>query len=264
MVMTSRRTFLACAASAAVSRAAAPPFRWPEGKRVAISLTFDDARLSQPDTGLEVLRNGAAKATFYLSPERAKQRADSWKKAIASGHEIGNHSRTHPCTGNYAFSRSNALEDYTLERMAADIDGCTDDLRQMFGVKSVSFAYPCGLKSVGRGENVRSYVPLVAKRFLTGRGYLDESPNDPAVCDLANLMGTGFDGLVYDHMMTIVESAAKDGRWIIFVGHEIGARAHQTTDAEALGRLCRFAAEPGNGVWMDTVAKVARYVKERR
>jgi peptidoglycan/xylan/chitin deacetylase (PgdA/CDA1 family) len=239
-------------------------FRWPEGKRVAISVTFDDARLSQPDTGLDVLRSAGAKATFYLSPARARQRIDGWKKALADGHEIGNHSRSHPCTANYAFSRSNALEDYTMERMSADIDGCTDDLRQMLGVRPVSFAYPCGLKFVGRGENVRSYVPLVAKRFLTGRGYLDEAPNDPAICDLANLMGTGFDGMDYDDMMKIVESAAKEGRWIIFVGHEIGTRAHQTTDAAALERVCRFAAESANGVWLDTVARVAQYVKEHR
>ena len=30
------------------------PFAWPEGKRVAVSLTFDDARASQPVAGLDV------------------------------------------------------------------------------------------------------------------------------------------------------------------------------------------------------------------
>jgi hypothetical protein len=148
--------------------------------------------------------------------------------------------------------------------MAEELDGCTADIRQMLGVTTASFAYPCGQKFVGRGENLRSYVPLVAKRFLTGRGYLDEAPNDPAVCDLASLMGTGFDGLPYDDMMRVVQSAANDGRWVIFVGHEIGNRAHQTTDAEALERLCRFAADPANGIWMDTVARIGRYIKSER
>jgi hypothetical protein len=261
--MTSRRSFLLSTACGAVS-AAAPPFRWPEGKEIAVSLTFDDARLSQPDAGLDVLRSGGAKATFYLSPARAKQRMDGWKRAIAEGHEIGNHSRSHPCSGNYGFSSANALEDYTLDRMAGELDGCTEDLRQMFGVKTVSFAYPCGQKFVGRGAALRSYVPLVATRFLSGRGYLDESPNHPAVCDLASLMGTGFDGLSFDSIMNIVEGARKDGRWIMFVGHEIGNPAHQTTDAAALERLCRYVTNPGNHVWIDTVAKIAQYVKDHQ
>jgi hypothetical protein len=47
---------------------------------------------------------------------------------------------------------------------------------------------------------VRSYVPLVAERFLVGRGYLDESPNNPAVCDLSQAMGTPFDDLDFTQM----------------------------------------------------------------
>ena len=251
------------AAAAAIASPAAP-FRWPEGKQIAISITFDDARLSQPDTGLEVLRRGGAKATFYLSPGAAKQRMEGWKKAVAAGHEIGNHSRSHPCSGNYAFSSTNALEDYTLDRIAGELDGCNEDIRALLGVTPVSFAYPCGQKFVGRAENQRSYVPLVAKRFLTGRGYLDESPNDPARCDLANLMGTGFDGISFESMMQTVESARKDSRWIVFAGHEIGSAARQTTDAAALEKLCRYAVDPASHVWIDTVATIARYVKEQR
>ncbi|HXI40557.1 MAG TPA: hypothetical protein VNH83_11290, partial [Bryobacteraceae bacterium] len=31
---------------------AAPAFHWPDGKRVAVSLSFDDARASQVDVGI--------------------------------------------------------------------------------------------------------------------------------------------------------------------------------------------------------------------
>jgi hypothetical protein len=64
--------------------------------------------------------------------------------------------------------------------------------------------------------------------------------------------------------MNIVEGARKDGRWIMFVGHEIGNPAHQTTDAAALERLCRYVTNPGNHVWIDTVAKIAQYVKDHQ
>ena len=37
---------------------------WPEGKTAALSLTFDDARLSQVDQGLPLLDSYGVKATF--------------------------------------------------------------------------------------------------------------------------------------------------------------------------------------------------------
>lgn len=241
-----------------------PSFKWPDGKRMAISLSFDDARLSQPDVGLPLLTKLGVKATFYVLPAGVEERLEGWKKIVAAGHEIGSHSQTHPCTGNYAFSLNNALEDYTLERMAKNLDDSIANIQRLLGVKPVTFAYPCGLKFVGRGREVRSYVPLVAERFLVGRGYLDEAANDPAFCDLAQAMGTGFDDMDFAGMQKIVSKAAEDGRWIIFVGHEIGKRGYQTTDTAALEALCKYAQDPAHGIWLDTVENVGRYVQQHR
>src|SRR5689334_4883037 len=98
-------------------------FQWPDGKRAAVSLSFDDARLSQIDRGMEILDRHQVKATFYVSCGAVEQRLQGWKKAVAQGHEIGNHTLTHPCSGNFAFSRHNALEQYSLQRIEADILG---------------------------------------------------------------------------------------------------------------------------------------------
>lgn len=231
---------------------------------MALSISFDDARLSQPDVGIPFLNKQGVKATFYLNPARASQRTAAWKEAHAAGHEIAHHSNTHPCTANYAFSKSNALEDYTLARMGEDLDTATTEIERLFGVRPVSFAYPCGLKFVGRGENTQSYVPLIAKRFLCGRGYLDEAANDPSVCDLAQLMGNGFDGLTWEEMKRHLDTAAKDNRWVIFVGHEMGKRAFQVTDLAALESLIRHAQDPANGIWLDTVANIAKHLKQTR
>src|SRR4030088_389488 len=89
-------------------------FSWPKGIRVAVSLSFDDARLSQTDSGTVLLDQYGIKATFFVLPSGVRQRLEGWKKAVAAGHEIGNHSFTHPCTGNFSWSRENALENYTL------------------------------------------------------------------------------------------------------------------------------------------------------
>jgi hypothetical protein len=61
-----------------------------------------------------------------------------------------------------------------------------------------------------------------------------------------------------------VETAREQGRWVVFVGHEIGKSARQTTDTGALRQLIAMAKDPASGIWMDTVETVARYVKRTR
>lgn len=262
--MMTRRALLLSAAAAAATGQSRPAFAWPNGKQAAVSLTFDDARLSQIDVGLGILDKLKLKATFYVSPERMLDRLDGWKAAVKAGHEIANHSYSHPCTANYAFSAANALEDYTLARIGADLDRANDAIAQSLGVKPVSFAYPCGQKFVGRGESARSYVPEVAKRFLSGRGYLDEAANDPLVCDLAALMGTGMDGLTVAQLEPLVKTAVQQGRWIVLVGHEMGKRAYQSTGTEELAWVSEYASSSENRVWLATVEQVARHVAGQR
>ena len=240
------------------------PFQWPNGRQMALSLSFDDGRLGQIDTGLALLRRHGVKVTFFLQGNQIENRLDGWRQAVADGHEIGNHSMTHPCTGNYAFSRQNALEDYSLSAMEKQLNLTDAEIQRLLGVRPQTFAYPCGQKFVGRGRNTKSYVPLIAKHFLVGRGYLDEAANDPAFCDLAQVLGTPFDDMDLEQMMKPIQEAAKQGRWVIFVGHEIGERAYQVTDTKALEALCDYAKDPANGIWLGTVGEIGTYIRDHR
>src|SRR5437868_5403453 len=164
-------------------------FSWPQGKRVAVSLTFDDARLSQADAGIPILDAHDVRATLYVTVTAVRKRLEQWRGAVARGHEIGNHTLTHPCSANFPWAQKNALEDYSLGRMEEEITGASAQIADLLGVRATTFAYPCGQTFVGRGENVRSYVPLVAKHFNAGRGFNAESATLPGVCDLAQLCG---------------------------------------------------------------------------
>ena len=62
-------------------------------------------------------------------------------------------------------------------------------IRQVLGVTPVSYAYPCGLDFVGRGERRASYVPVITRHFLVGRGYPGEYANNPIFCDLSMVQG---------------------------------------------------------------------------
>jgi len=246
------------------SQGKAPSFHWPRGYRAAVSLSFDDARASQVDVGLPLLRSLGVEVTFFVQPGGVQDRPDGWKQAIHDGHEIGNHTITHPCTGNYPFSANNALENYDLKRIAGQIDGANDKIKTLLGVTPKTFAYPCGQKFVGRGIDVQSYVPLVAERFLVGRGYLSESANDPRIVDLSQAMGTAFDDMNFAQMKEVVDQAAQQGRWVIFVGHEIGARGFQVTDTEALKALCKYLKNPPNKIWLGTVEEIGSYVHQQQ
>jgi len=239
-------------------------FAWPEGRRAAVSVSFDDARLSQIDRGMAILDAHGAKATFYVSPGGLEARLDGWKAAVAAGHEVGNHTLRHPCSGNFKWSREKALEDYSLEQMEREMLDANRFVEERLGVTPATFAYPCGQTFVGRGRHTASYVPLVAEHFLVGRAASNEIHNDPAFCDLAQAASLGSDGKGFEQLKAMVDRAAADGGWLILCGHEIGSGGYQTTLAPALDALCRYCRDPANGIWMDTVEAIGKYIAEKQ
>ncbi len=239
-------------------------FKWPEGKRMALSLTFDDARLSQADLGIPLLDKYGVRATFYVSPDNMVQRAEAWKKAIKSGHDIGNHTLLHPCTGNFDWSREKALENYTLLTMNAELDSANAIIRRVLGIVPVSFAFPCGQKFVGRGEMTRSYVPVVAAKFESARGWLDEGPNDPSFCDLSQLTGMELDGKSFEQAKALIDAVREKGGWLVFAGHEMNNGGVQTSILATIEAICKYAMDPANGIWIDNVHNITSYIREQR
>lgn len=240
------------------------PIKWPEGKRMALSLSFDDGRPSQVDVGTPLFDRYDAKVTFYLVPSAVEQRLSKWKRAASNGHEMGNHSLKHPCSGNFLWAREKAIEEYTLEQMEEELGSANQRIEQMLGVMPTTFAYPCGQTYVGRGTQTQSYVPIVAKLFTAGRGWLDEAPNDPSYCDMAQITGVAMDAKDFDEIRPMIESAAEQGLWLVLAGHDIGEEGGQTTRTEMLEALIEYAQNPANGIWLAPVGEVADYVMAER
>jgi peptidoglycan-N-acetylglucosamine deacetylase len=237
---------------------------WPDGKQVAVSLSFDDARDSQLDQGVPVLNACGAKGTFYLNVARATARAADWRAAASEGHELGNHSLRHSCSGNFVWRVANVLENYTQEGMEEELLIANQQLTDLFGEVPRTFAYPCGQTFVGRGIGRQSYVPAVARHFLAGRGFRDEFYNRPEFVDLAKVGGTEMDGVPYDRLIAHIERAATNGQWVVLVGHDVllDETRRQTVTPETLRRLCEHCLDPANGIWLETVATVAERVRQ--
>jgi peptidoglycan/xylan/chitin deacetylase (PgdA/CDA1 family) len=243
---------------------AAPVLAWPAGARMALSLTFDDGRASQVDVGLPIFERHGARVTFYVVPSAVARKLDGWKAAVRAGHEIGNHSLTHPCSGNFAWARARALESYTMARMRAELVDANRRIESLLGVRPRSFAYPCGQTFIGRGTTTRSYVPLVAALFLSGRGWLDEGPPDPLFVDLAQVPGQELDGREMEDLQPLIDDTRARGGWLVLAGHDIGESGRQTTRVRTLERLLAAATAPASGIWLAPIGEVAAHVQRHR
>jgi peptidoglycan-N-acetylglucosamine deacetylase len=236
---------------------------WPPGVRAAVSLTFDDALPSQLDRALPLLDAAGLRATFYVNPTEAFERElERWRAAAADGHELGNHSLRHPCSGSHGFvGRGNALELWTLDDIEADVLEAGARLRDLVpGDARRTFAYPCGQTFVGRGAGHRSYVPVIARHFAVARG-VGETANDPRIADIHCLSSWMVAGATGAELVALAEPALETGRWPIFCFHGIDDGGRLSVGAGALETLLDdLAGRPD--VWTDTVQAVGEYLRE--
>lgn len=68
-----------------------------EASEKVIALTFDDGPTPEYTPGiLALLAEKGVKATFYLIGKEAEENAGQTRALVAAGHELGNHTYTHP------------------------------------------------------------------------------------------------------------------------------------------------------------------------
>jgi peptidoglycan/xylan/chitin deacetylase (PgdA/CDA1 family) len=247
-------------------QAAEPAFDYPDKNSNAVSISFDDGRASQVQLAVPLLERLGVKATFYLLPYHIRHQLPLWQQAVKNGHEIGNHTSSHTCTGNFRWLRNRhaGLEQVDLAFMQRELQASQADLQRMLGVSPRHFAYPCGQTFVGRGRAVQSYVPLIAEHFATGRTWNNETGNDPAYADFAQLAGLKIDGLTFNQMRQLLEQYREQDKWLILVGHEVGVAGPYSTDLQALEQLIHYLQDPANGYWLAPVGEVASYIRQQQ
>jgi peptidoglycan/xylan/chitin deacetylase (PgdA/CDA1 family) len=240
---------------------------WPNGFAGAVSLSFDDGLESQLDNALPPLDDADLKGTFYVNPGHRPQweaQLPRWQAASQNGHEIGNHTARHPCSCNFGFHTSFCLEKLSLDDMAATIDAAEADLNRLFpeAGNQRSFCYPCYQSYVGAGAQRQSYVPLVAERFMVGRGG-GERPNNPALIDLAYTWSWALEGHSAEQMIAYIEQAVSQGHWAILCMHGVGAE-HIAVSTEALATTIDFLNRERRRIWTDTVVRIGDYIHCQR
>ena len=139
-----------------------------------MSLTFDEAMATHLRNATLLMNKHNIKGTFYVNTITGidwNKNLPGWSRAVSNGHEIGNHTDQHPCACRHTFgiNQQHCLERLSMADIEQIIDGASKTLRREFsgGLVDRSFAYPCFETFVGNEKD--SYVPEVAKRYLTGR-----------------------------------------------------------------------------------------------
>jgi peptidoglycan-N-acetylglucosamine deacetylase len=250
-------------------------FKWPEGKRGAVSLTFDDGLDSQREIALPMLEEHGFRSTFYVNPSGSdddrdldgtwRDRLERWRGAASFGHEIGNHSLLHPCSlnidtgGESGFAIPN-LRDWDLERIGADVREAQRRITAVFPDQvATSFAYPCYESTVGTGSGRASYTPIVVEEFAAARANGELSgalANDPAVCDLHLLSSYPVEYQRGELMIGLAEAALARGRWAIFTFHGVDEGA-LSISGSALEEFLRHLARRLDALWVAPVVDIA-------
>ena len=258
-----RRTFLigagaltvgVVASAAGAARPAWDTSRWPGGAQAAVSLTYDDGLDSQLDNAIPQLDAFGLKATFFLTRENMEARVDDWVAVAKRGHEIADHTDTHPC-------RLKRFDSASFEReQIAPAEAFFD---QHFGVQHPrDFAFPCGFVGLGKGgvrQREQRYRRVLEANFLAART-VDGDPNNPKQVARRRYMLNGFEP-TYEAdsphpAAAYVAKAVDHGYWAILIFHEVLERRLGEGDTSKAVHRQILEALMRQPVWCAPMAEV--------
>lgn len=111
----------------------APATPTPIVANKTIALTFDDGPGPYTEKLLDILDKYDAKATFFLIGSKVSARADTLRRMQSRGHQLGNHSWSHP-----------ELNKVSTEQLASEIDQTNNAIKQAVGTKPNIIRPPYG------------------------------------------------------------------------------------------------------------------------
>ncbi len=111
----------------------------------SIALTFDDGP-SDPFTGkiLDILREKKVPATFFVCGQNVDRCPEIVRRIVQEGHELGNHTYSHPSL----FLRSS-------RRISDEIDRAQESIEKASGSRPTIFRPPFGARTLGLMDVLR-------------------------------------------------------------------------------------------------------------
>lgn len=236
---------------------------WPNQKKCAVCLTYDDALLSHIQYAIPQLDRSGLKGTFYItgSSDVLNQYLDVWRKAAADGHELGNHTITHPCNGKSKgrdwVTPEQELDDFSLNRFLGEVKVMNTLLKAIDGKDQRSFAYTCGDMVVDSEDLPQALVPYVAGARSTDEAYLT-----PGNMDVYQLPCFSCNEKTADQMIAAIEKGKETGSLVILLFHGVGGD-YLTTDAGEHEKLLQYLSQHTDELWVAPVIDVVSSLRTK-
>ncbi|KAF1717012.1 polysaccharide deacetylase [Pseudoxanthomonas yeongjuensis] len=240
-------------------------FAWPDGRKAAVSLAYDDALDSQLDNAIPALDRYGLKGSFYLQLSRdpVRLRLEEWRAAARNGHELGNHTLFHQCSGSLQdrdwvepqrdLDRTSAaaMKDQVLlaNVMLTAIDGRTER----------TMTVPCG-DVMATGVN---YIDAVRQEFVAIK--LGDGAVTPGMWKLdpyAVTVETPI-GITGEQLIARVEEAARKGTMVNFTFHGVGGD-YLSVSKQAHEELLQHLSTHRDIYWVDTFINLMAYVRQQQ
>ncbi|MBU3024275.1 polysaccharide deacetylase family protein [Zobellia galactanivorans] len=233
-------------------------------KKCAVVLTYDDALNEHLDNVIPALDEHGLRATFYLigESETLNKRLDEWRSAAQNGHELGNHSLTHPCINKPGrkkpLSPEKDLANFTLDRVVNEIKITNTLLHSIDGKTERTFAYPCGHMKI---DSVL-FFPYLKGEFIAARG-VKRNMMTAGQIDLDDINCFGMKGHTGQEMKQLVDQAIESNTLLVFLFHGVGGGSPLNVSVEAHQELIAYLREKQDEIWIAPLVEVAKYIKTR-
>ncbi|HEY7306929.1 MAG TPA: polysaccharide deacetylase family protein [Bryobacteraceae bacterium] len=241
--------------------------RWPQDRAAAISLTFDDAMISQLDHVGPILRKYSLHGTFFVTTgtEAWRNRIVDWKRLASEGNEIGGHTVHHPCLLERIEPHA---QGYSPEMMEAEIrDSAQAILREIGSRHGLTFAYPCGNMSFGQpadqARNEAVYLRFVSEHFYAARAYGWPAAVTPDELSILSVPDLGFTaGRDFRSLLEMADAGLRNHQWGVFTFHGVGGQWLSVT-TEDFDELAAYLARHSE-IWTTTFGDAVRYIQESK
>ena len=215
--------------------------KYKDNKRAAASYTFDDGYSTSTNIA-SIFEKLGLRATFYIIPGVIPADGWSmWQTLAGKGHEIGNHSMTHPDFVNTVMSD---------EQLDTEINGAQKLIQQKLGTPPQTFAFPYHLYTDRALKIAQQNHLAVRKMNLDDPGYQFAFFDTDHGTDLAGTLVT---------VNRQLDEVIKAGGWFVAGGHGIDGDGWSPVTTDFLQKHLSYAAQYSSTLWTDTFANVSRY-----
>jgi peptidoglycan-N-acetylglucosamine deacetylase len=234
------------------------------GKKCAVSLTYDDALNIDLDKVIPALDSVKLKGTFYLiaSSKAFTNRLKEWKVAAGHGHEIANHSLFHPCASGPGRSFVTAdydLKTYSIRRINDEMRMANTMFEAIDGKEKRTYAYPCGDTKI----NDSSYIDPSKTEFVAARGTKPEMQAIDKI-DIYNVGSFMINGESGQQLIDLVKKAMETNTYLVFLFHGVGGEHSLNVSAEAHSQLLRYLKQHQKEIWVAPFIDVMEHVRKHQ